>query len=372
MPPAAKREPSRLYRLLRGIHLWLTLTLAVPIVVVSVTGAILVFGQELESLFDPGANRVTPGAQTLSHGTILARVAEQKPDVRVWSLSSAERPDRAWTIWLAGGGGVIKVDPYRGTILKHFRPRDTFDGWVAALHRRWLVDGKWGRVARNSVGVVTLAVMIQVILGLWVWLVPPQRVQRLAVRRGQPARVLVLRLHNLAGVVTAGFLLLIAFTGLTMTWHAPTRAVVEALAASRVTGEGPPRFDDLAPIADLDAAIATGTDAVPGGRLQGVRPPAKPGAPAVLHIDVPDRLIGAQVWVGGQPPRVLAVRDGRGTTAADWFWRLRYRFHVGNFGWPAQVLWMVMSLMPVAFVGTGLWLYWRRRRDRRAAPAAAE
>jgi hypothetical protein len=33
---------------------------------------------------------------------------------------------------------------------------------------------------------------------------------------------------------------------------------------------------------------------------------------------------------------------------------------------------MVMSLMPVAFVGTGLWLYWRRWRDRRAAPAIAE
>jgi uncharacterized iron-regulated membrane protein len=66
------------------------------------------------------------------------------------------------------------------------------------------------------------------------------------------------------------------------------------------------------------------------------------------------------------------VRDGTGGTAADWFWRLRYRFHVGNFGWPAQVLWMVMSLMPVAFVGTGLWLYWRRRRDRRSVPAAAE
>jgi uncharacterized iron-regulated membrane protein len=372
MPPAPQREPSRLYRLLRGIHLWLTLTLAVPIVVVSVTGAILVFGQELESLFDPDANNVTPGAQVLSYGAILARVAEQKPDSRVWSLSSAERPDRAWTIWLADGGGVMKVDPYSGTILRQFRPRDTFDGWVAALHRRWLVDGTWGRVARNGVAVVTLAVMLQVVLGLWVWLLPPQRLQRLAVRRGQPARVLVLRLHNLAGVVTAGFLLLIAFTGLTMTWHAPTRAVVETLAGSRVTSERPPRFEDPGPIMDLDAAIATGTDAVPGGRLRGVRPPARSGAPAILHIDVPDRLIGTQVWVGGAPPRVLAVRDGRGTTAADWFWRLRYRFHVGSFGWPARVLWMVMSLMPVAFVGTGLWLYWRRRRDRRAAPTAAE
>lgn len=372
MPPVTKHETSSLYRLLRAMHLWLTLTLAVPIVVVSVTGAILVFGQELESLFDPDANLVASGPQTLSYGTILARVAEQKPDVRVWSVSSAERPDRAWTIWLADGGGVIKVDPYSGTILKHFRPRDTFDGWVAALHRRWLVDGKWGQAARNSVGVVTLAVMVQVILGLWVWLVPPRRMRRLAVRRSQPTRVLVLRLHNLAGVVTAGFLLLIAFTGLTMTWPAPTRAVVETLAASRVTDEKAPRFEGLAPIADLDAAIAMGTNVVPKGRLNGVRPPARPGAPAVLNIDAPGRLIAAQVWVGGQPPRVLAVRDGQGGTAADWFWRLRYRFHVGNFGWPARTLWMVMSLMPVAFVGTGLWLYWRRRRDRRAAPAPAE
>lgn len=368
----ATHQPSKFYGWLRTVHLWMTLILGLPIVVVCVTGAILVGVHQYQRLFDPAGERIAAAGAPLSHGRILARIAAQRPDIKVWGLMAADRPDMPWTAWLAGGGGVLKLDPYNGDILRQFRPRQTFEGWVAALHRRWLVDGGWSRTARAAVSAATLALMIQVVLGLWIWLARPGRLRRLAVAPGQPTRVLILRLHNLAGVITAGFILLICFTGIAMFWHESARTVIETLTGSRIADDELPPFDTLAPIADLDGAITLGAAALPEARLRGVRPPARPGQPAILNFDVPGQATVAHVWVGDAPPRVLAVHDGRGLNAATRFWRMRGRLHAGDFGLATSLIWMLMSLMPVGFIGTGLWLYWRRWRDGRASRAGAD
>src|SRR3546814_4596199 len=63
--------------------------------------------------------------------------------------------------------------------------------------------------------------MLQVLVGVGIWLTPPRRLARLKVDFDKRPRLVVIRLHQLAGVLTSLLLLTVAFTGLAMYWHAP-------------------------------------------------------------------------------------------------------------------------------------------------------
>lgn len=353
-----------LYRWLRRIHLVLFLLTAAPLVVLSLTGALLVYGPELQAALEPGIWKVEPRGARLPLRELLARVEDQRPELKVWSVALDPAPDRAWRLWLADGQGAVNVDPHDGRVLARYHPNRNAQGIVTALHRRWLVDNKaaapW---VRHAVSAVALALMLQVLVGVAIWLTPPRRLARLRVDFTQRPRMVLVRLHQLSGVVTALLLLTVAFTGLAMYWHDPARAVIEVATASRVAE--PPEIDDdgLAAIVDLDAAVAVGAEALPAARLLHLRVPGRPGEPAVLHLAGSSVGPPSRVWVGDDPPRVLAVQDGADASAATWVWQMRYPLHVGEFGGPVvRALWVAVALMPTIFVATGLWLYGSRRR----------
>lgn len=353
-----------LYRLLRRIHLALFLLTAAPLMVLSLTGALLVYGPELQAALEPGIWKVEPRGARLPLRELLARVEDQRPELKVWSVALDPAPDRAWRLWLADGQGAVNVDPHDGRVLARYHPNRNAQGIVTALHRRWLVDNKTAAPwVRHAVSAVALALMLQVLVGVAIWLTPPRRLARLRVGFTQRPRMVLVRLHQLSGVVTALLLLTVAFTGLAMYWHDPARMVIEAVTGSRIDERPGLERDDLAAIADLDTAVAVGQAAFPEARLRHLRLPARPGDVAVLHLegrwlDPPSR-----AWVGDHPPRVLAVRDGAAASAATWIWQMRYPLHVGEFAGPVvRAIWVLVALMPVAFVTTGLWLYGSRRR----------
>ena len=133
----------------------------------------------------------------------------------------------------------------------------------------------------------------------------------------------------------------------------------------------PPAFDGLATITDLDAAVRTGRAVMPEAALLHIRLPQKPGDAIAMGLRHDDLEVPSRVWVGDAPPRVLFVDDRRDVTTAEWLWHFRYHIHYGDFaGTWLRVIWIFMSLLPAAFIGTGLWLYLRRRPRRRRSDAA--
>ncbi|MEX2628371.1 MAG: PepSY-associated TM helix domain-containing protein [Tistlia sp.] len=370
------------YRWLRTLHLWLSLATALPLLLLSLTGALLVYGHELQRLLQPSAWTVevpAPGAEPLPFETLVARLAEQKPEVRVWSFGLNDNPEAPWTLWLADGGGVINLDPYSGRVVDHYRQQDSLYGIVVGLHRRWLTGSKsvtpW---IRHFISAVSLVLILQMLVGLWMWLLPPKRLARLKVDFARSPRAVVLRLHQLSGVVTAVLLAVVAFTGMSLYWHGPIQRVVEAATGQEVADQGNPEFGALAPIRDLDAAIAVGRAAFPDSRLKHFRMP-RAGEPVMLGLKPDDALAVSRVWVGDDPPRLLASETGADQNAATWFWRLRYPIHIGDFAGPVvRALWVIVALLPAAFVVSGLWLHLDRRsraragrRTRRAEAAAS-
>ncbi|MBP5855812.1 PepSY domain-containing protein [Marivibrio halodurans] len=376
------------YNWLRKLHLWLSLAAALPLVILSLTGALLVYGHELQEMLQPElwtVERPTPDAEPLPYSTLIERIAEQKPDVRVWSFGIGEDgargeggSDKAWTLWLGGGAGILNLDPYTGRILDHYKGDETPYDFVRAIHRRWLTsDGTVTPIARNIISAVSVLLIVQMIVGLFMWLLPAKRLSRLKVDFKRSTRIVVLRLHQLTGVVTALILVTVAFTGMALYWHGPMEAVVEFTTGQEVTTPSEPQLPpNRMEVHDIDAAVAAGQAAFPEAKLLHFRAP-QPGKPLSMGFQQPGHLVPSQVWVGGDPPRVLGTDDAADLNAVTWFWRAKYWIHMGDFAGPiVRALWVIVALLPTAYVVSGLWLWLdrrgrRRARQSRAAPARA-
>lgn len=358
------------YRHLRRLHLWLSLAAALPLLLLSLTGALLVYGHELQAMLFPAkwtVERPAPDAEPMRYSDILQSIARQKPDVRVWSFGIGKEPERAWVLWLADGEGVINLDPYSGRILHHYQYDETPYGFFVALHRRWLTgDPVITPVVRHAVSAVSLILILQMAVGLAMWLLPSKRLGRLKVDFRRSPRVVVLRLHQTTGVAMAVVLIAVAFTGMSLYWHTPTKWIVEAVTGQTIAATGEPTFSDpkRVDVNDIDAAVAAGRAALPGSLLLHFRAP-QPGKPLSMGLAQPGDLIASRVWVGGQPPQVLALDHAQNLDAANWFWRARYGIHIGDFAGPVvRAAWVFVALLPCAYIVSGLWLYLHRRGRR--------
>lgn len=363
------------YTWLRKLHFGLSLVAALPLLLLSLTGALLVYGYELQSLIEPGRWTVdapAPGARPLPYRTLVERVAEQEPDAQIWSFGLGRGEDGVWTLWLADGGGVISLDPYSGEVVARYRPDETLYGFVLGLHRRWLTDDRaitpW---VRHFISACSLILILQMLVGLWMWLLPPKRLARLKVDFRRSPRAVVLRLHQLSGVATAVVLATVAFTGMAMYWHGPTQKVVEWATGQEIPDRHEPDFGAPAPVRDLDAAVALGRSVYPDAEVKHFRVP-RGDEPLMMGLKPAGGLAVNRVWVGGDPLRVLASETGAGQGAATWFWRLRYGIHTGDFAGPlVRALWVIVALLPGAFAVTGLWLWLDRRGRARGRPGRA-
>ena len=357
------------YRLLRRIHLVLALVTAVPLTVASLTGALLVFGHELEGLIRPATVVEVRDEPVLAYSTVLQRAQAQRPEAEIWALQVDTGERHPWNIWLKGGAGVLEVDPWSGDVLRGYRPADTPYNIVRALHRRWMMNSRpasdW---SRTIISATALLVMVQVVLGMWLWLLPPKRLARLKPVFGANRRLLWQRLHMTSGVATALIMLAVAFTGLSMYWTETSEALISATLPGEVEQPAPPSTKGLAPVADLDAAVAMAHALSPEAAVAAVRPAEKPGGAVHVALRNPGTGVNSRVWIGGDPMQVLKFHDGRAASAATRFWHFRYWLHVGDFAGPVvRVLWLAVSLLPVAFVVSGIWLWRDRGRRRRRA-----
>lgn len=354
------------YRLLRKIHFYTALVLAIPLTVLSITGTLLVYGPEIQRMLSPDAWMVKPVGEMLPLEEVLHNVEMQRPDLRVWSFSVTQEPDIPHSAWLAAGAGQINVDPYTGEILLHYKQGDTFESWVIALHRRWLTSGDTAYWVRHGVSAVALLLICELIFGFWLWLKPAKPFKRLKVKSSYRIQLKILRIHQFTGVITGLFLLTIAFTGLAMYWTPPAKYIVGALMPGDIEQPTPPKVETLPKLsASITDALELAQKVMPEGKLRHMRPPESANGIAMFTFFGEGDTVPTQVWVGDHPPRVLYHHDGRQANAATWLWHLKYYIHIGDFAGPlVRALWVLIALMPTAFVFTGIWMHLRRKNLR--------
>jgi uncharacterized iron-regulated membrane protein len=238
----ALRQPQALWirRAFFQVHLWTAMAIALYIVVLSVTGSLLVYRNELNTLlatrkpaFDPNATRLTPqqireAAQRAYPGWNIASVSER-----------ITRRSPAYDVSLERGTGNVEkkeryFNPYSGADLGDtFTRGERYLYRVVELHDNLLLehDGKFW----NGVG--SIVVTLTCLTGLVVWWPGIARWKRSLVFRWSSGwRRFNWDVHSALGFWLFLFLLMWAVSGVYLGIPDPFNSVAEHFFPAKVSG----------------------------------------------------------------------------------------------------------------------------------------
>lgn len=205
------------------IHLWLSVPLGILVSVICLSGATLVFEQEITRALDPQLYRVAPpeGVQPLAPSQLAARIREQMPDtLKLSSLQLSGDPREACMAGFEGSARrTLSVNPYTGEV-NGWTKKYGFFQTTRKLHR-WLMDAPAAKgqpsIGKGVVGVTTLLLVVILVSGLAIWVPRTRKAlkQRLKVSCTNGWRRFWYDSHTVLGFYAALFLLAMALTGLT-------------------------------------------------------------------------------------------------------------------------------------------------------------
>ncbi|MDO6462962.1 PepSY-associated TM helix domain-containing protein [Pseudoalteromonas carrageenovora] len=348
---------------LRRIHLGLALISGLFLLIVSLTGAVLIYAKDIQHFIQPDKWQVTPQEKTLSNQKLIEYVQSHTQQKINFFMPEADKT-LAWQFRLANRH-YVSVNPYSGQLLHSYESSDTLYGFTLGLHR-WLLfeDSDGNKPFKNWMSVCALMLLVNVLLGFYIWVKPKNRVKRLAIKPKAKFRVLMYQLHTVLGVYFFIPLILIAFTGMAFNWKTQTQSVLEVVTFNKVQSRpSAPKISlPLQGVANYNEAIKNAQGTFPNAQLYRVYLPKKTNDALALRVKNPGES-HAYSWVWANPftGEVLDSFDASKTNFTTQAWNFKYKFHIGGFAGPiVQFLWLLIALSLAFFIISGFY-FWAKR-----------
>ncbi|MCX2834902.1 PepSY-associated TM helix domain-containing protein [Microbulbifer thermotolerans] len=357
-------------KILFKLHSWMALAAFLPLLVICVSGSILVFKHEIDTLLMAEKVRVdTDAGERLSLDRLLANVNQSFPDYEVVGWHLFQDPGRADQVYLIQRGSsewsYALLNQYSGAILAE--PRGLthyFTDWLLDLHYTLLLDDPG--LLLTSIFSVLLC-----LLGI-TGLILHRRFWKNFFTLRWKSRLIVYfsDLHKMVGVIASPVLLIVGFTG---AWwnisHFAHEIAEHADGAEHHVMQSRLYSDDLSLQALQDAA----QQQVQGFEATYISLPWEPGVNITfwgdVHTDNPLlSQYASSVTYDANSGELIGAFDireaGVGAKIIDSYRRL----HFGDFaGLASRVLWCVIGLTPLLLAVTGGYIWYRRREKRHNA-----
>jgi uncharacterized iron-regulated membrane protein len=208
-------QPQQLWlrRAIFQVHLWSGIGIGLYVLLVSVTGSILVFRNELYTAATRPPILVAASGPRLSDEALSSAAERAHPGYTVVRIARSRTAEQAVAIELKRGSSVISrlFDPYTGKDLGNTVPLGI---WLVSrlivLHDDLLA----GRSGRTVNGAGALLLLLLALTGMIVWW-PGKRTWRrsLALHRGVGWRRFTWDLHSAVGFWSAAVILMFALSG---------------------------------------------------------------------------------------------------------------------------------------------------------------
>ncbi|HVZ69969.1 MAG TPA: PepSY-associated TM helix domain-containing protein [Rhizomicrobium sp.] len=374
----------KLRAVLFQIHLWTGLTLGIVLAVLGLSGAILVFQDELlEMGAQPAPRAVTPGVMLPLD--MLAAAAREKAPAKNSSMTlllPQEKGDALLVRFQPSpspgpqGGMDVYVDPVSARVLDvRQTPYSSVVRTMHDLHGRLLVPGREGRQLVGWLGVAMLALGASGIVIWW-----PKRGQWRAAFRIRPnARGywLYRDIHGAFGIWGLAAFLIVSFSGVAIAFPETVRSIVTLGAQQPAQPfdlrNGPPvePVKGAKPLS-LDGALRLAQAQMPDAQIQSITVQAKRNAAWRVTIGDPHDGLVAIAYVDPWQKKIAAMRNPSESRAGA-FMAWQRPLHEGSGLGPLWRLLVFLSgLLPSLFVATGLVMWIKKRRARaRIVPSAA-
>lgn len=351
------------------IHKWTSLICTVFLLLLCITGLPLIFHEEIDHYFgDEVEAPVLPVSTAEANiDAVISAAQRQRPSdvVRFVSWDADHHPHLIFismaTTLDAEEDHTIIVDSRTAHVLAEQEPEHGFMHIMFKLH----VDLFAGLPGMLFLGVMGLLFAISIISGVILYAPFMRKLDFGIVRTQYNARVKWLDLHNLLGIVTLVWALVVGLTG---TINTLGQVVVMAWQRGQLAEMVAPYAELPAPehLGSLNSAINTARNAIPTMTVSVV---AFPGTAFSSRHHY-------AVFMHGKTPltsRLLqpALIDAETTELTDtrpmpWYVQtlfLSQPLHFGDYGGlPLKVLWALLDIISIVVLVSGLYLWIGRRK----------
>ncbi|MHA7111961.1 PepSY-associated TM helix domain-containing protein [Sunxiuqinia elliptica] len=360
------------------IHLWLAFPAGLIVTIVCLTGAILVFEQELLEWYYP--ERYFVEEQTI--GTplplplqeLVEKVNEQLEENLVASVKITPDPDRTYTVSLQDGFRVSAfVNPYTGEIKGYHYFLESFFYKMMTLHR-WLMDGS-RELGKVTIGISTIIFVILLITGMVLW-VPVNKKkwrQQFTVNIRSGYNRFWRDLHITVGMYAFLLLLICSLTGLMWSFGWYRNTVFSWFGIEQQQGHGK-KGKSSSPTEEInslhwDQAFQELAQKNPG--YQYIR--IQDQAATVLAKDAVHKRAADKYTFDKNSGQINSVKKYQQDLSSSKIMTWAYALHVGDYGgyW-GRVLTFLASLIGASLPLTGYYMFYIRKRKAYKSKRALE
>ncbi|MDF3809427.1 MULTISPECIES: PepSY-associated TM helix domain-containing protein [Rhodopseudomonas] len=358
------------------VHTWTSLVSTLFLLLLCITGLPLIFHHEIDEAlgYAPVHQAPPPGAKKLGMEAI-GRVALQAHPGQVIQYIGTSNEDpgivNVFTNHAVNGAPddavVTTFDAYTGQSLGR---AGTGPMLVLLKLHTDVYLGQPGKLFMGAMGFVFLIAIVSGVVLYWPF---TRRLSFATIRDGKSRRIVWLDWHNLLGIVTLVWGLMVGGTGVINTLAEPMLQQwksTELAAMVAASGGAPPQH-----LASLDLVLANAMRAAPGMELRFI---AFPGTPFTSshHFGVymrGDDALTARLL----KPVLLDGETGAVTSVIDLPLYLKallvsQPLHFGDYGgMPLKIIWALLDGVTIIVLGSGLYLWLAKRRKRSGAPQPA-
>ncbi|MBO9150931.1 PepSY-associated TM helix domain-containing protein [Chitinophaga sp. GCM10012297] len=338
------------------IHRITGLIAGVFLLLLSFTGSLLVFSDEIDHAVNKGLYEVKPGGDRLPLNELYQKGAAANPGSPYLTFLRLPQAPNESLIMRAEYSAEDKVynylDPYTGEVIYRRGNKNYFTGWLLFLHFT-LLSGRNGSII---ILCATVLMLISIATGLYVY-------------RKHLGKVLTFRdkiewkyrqrrwrnLHRVVGVWALLFNLLMVITGITIQLR-----VVSSRVAKTTAYEIPQE-----PI-DYDHLLTVARAEIPGITIMGIRPPKTAGGPVLFLGNAGEPALfgeySSTVSVQPEDGKVVKKIDFKTAGFSQKLNASVIPLHFGNYGGiPLKILWTLLGLTPGALALSGILIWYRRK-----------
>ncbi len=355
-----------MHRLWLKAHLWIGLAIALPLIVVALSGAVMVFEDALDQRLNPGVSFVTPGGAAKPLDELVAKARAGYPDAQLGSITFPESADLALQISAnskASGPFSIAINQYTGEVLGIRTAAEREAGLarrIHLLHTRLFA----GQVGEWIVGTITFLTLFMAIAGIVLWW--PRKI--LTVKMSASGRRINFDLHNVFGFYASAVFFFIALTGMMIAFERWTDPIFMRFNESPVPALARESVDTAAHPISVDALASAAREALPGAFLKIIGIPNGGKSAMVAFMKYPeDRTPGgrSRVALDQYSGRALTVISTRTAPTGTRLVNLKRSAHTGDiFGGVTRALYFVTCLMLAGQVVTGVFIWAKRPAPR--------
>lgn len=364
-----------------SVHRWLGIALGVWFALVGITGSLLVFEDPIDAWLNPDLLTTQARGPLLPAEAIVARATESHDLGAVDRIRLPVAPSDVYRLQMrtvpSRGAREARLeamfDPASGALLGTrgaetigLAPRHLLKT-VYEFHRNVLL----GNVGSNIVGIAGFLLLASAVTGLVITL-PKKRsdwTRLVWINLRASATRIVFDVHRSVGAVFLVLLLLTTITGATLVYLNYVRDLVSVFSKVATFPTIPWRAGSPDDGIAFATVISTVRDAYPDRSITEIHIPQKRTAGYLFYLHRPGdeyRLGDTIAWVHPATGEILVERSDRTRTAGEALMHWLFPLHSGTaFGFAGMVAMCLTGLTPVLLVGTGVWVWLRKRRGER-------